>query len=349
MTANDSGNYTCQQMSTDENGNIKIITRRFHLKSIILPRIVQHSATTIKTKISKSVQLYCVIEAHPMDDYLPTIKWTKDGEVITQTKANGNVQAKSKRTEQVPVVVNRTNIEHISNVRVNVSLDIIDVFKKDNGTYACVVETLYNAHGDENNENLFKDHRKVFKAMTVLVLDVPQMSLDFVKAVGDRQIFVNWTVNDGNEPISKFYVQYMKEGMSTFTYYNHDIDGKNHSYVLGGFEPNTNYQLKIGAKNRIGMGPIYTYPQTVRTLDKDPVFIPQIGVKGNTHSTITIGWQPPPAHLLEYIHYYELVVEEAGENSKIIEEAIHPQNSRNLPYMFDNVSSFYLYILSERR
>lgn len=60
---------------------------------------------------------------------------------------------------------------------------------------------------------------------------------------------------------------------------------------------------------------------------------------GNTHTTITIGWQAPPSNLLDYIQYYELQVSESGENASIIEEAIHPQNNRNLPYMFDNVSS----------
>lgn len=339
VSANDTGNYSCKQMSTDENGNIKIITRRFQLNPIKLPRIVHHSPKIIRTKISQSVQLFCVIEAHPMDDFLSTIKWTKDGEIISNTKVNGKTQPKSKASDQLPAS-NRTRVEFISNARVNVSLDIIDVFKKDNGTYTCSVETLYNSHGDPANEELFKNHRKVSGVTSVLVLDVPQVSLDFVTAVGAKSIFVNWTANDGNEPIMKYFVQYMKEGSNTSTYYNHDIDGKNHSYVLDTFESNTSYQLKIAAKNKIGLGPTYSYPQWIRTLDKDPVFVPEIGVKGNTHSTITIGWQPPPADLLAFIHYYELIVEEAGENSTYKQQAIHPQNSRNLPYMFDEVSIF---------
>lgn len=335
VSANDTGNYSCQQMSTDEKGNINIITRHFQLNSIKLPGIVHHTPKVIKTKISQSVQLFCVFEAHPIGDFLPSIKWTKDGEPITNTKVNGNSQTKS--PNQLPAT-NRTHIEYITNVRVNISLDIIDVVKRDNGTYACSIETPYNSYGDKANEELLKNHRKVSGATSVLVLDKPQVSLDYVAAVGAKSIFVNWTVNDGNEPVTKYFVQYMKEGSNTSTYYNHDIDGKNHSYVLDTFEPNTNYQLKIAAKNKIGLGPTYTHPLWVRTLEKDPVFIPEIGVKGNTHTTITIGWQPPPAELLEYIHYYELIVEEAGENSTYKQQAIHPQNSRNLPYMFDDVS-----------
>lgn len=38
------------------------------------------------------------------------------------------------------------------------------------------------------------------------------------------------------------------------------------------------------------------------------------------------------------MHYYELVVEKSsGDTATHVEEAIHPQNSRNLPYMFDNL------------
>lgn len=52
---------------------------------------------------------------------------------------------------------------------------------------------------------------------------------------------------------------------------------------------------------------------------------------------MTIGWQPPPLEVLDYVHYYELVVEKSGDEPTHVEEAIHPQNSRNLPYMFDNL------------
>ena len=206
--------------------------------------------------------------------------------------------------------------------------------KKDNGSYSCSMISPF----IDDTDPYLREHARAHTEISLLVLDTPQVSLDFVKAVGANKIFVNWTVNDGNDPIKQYYVQYIKDGASTFTYYNHAIDGRNQSYVLDNFEPNTKYQLRILAQNSIGMGPQYTHQQWVKTLETDPVFVPEIGVKGNTHSTMTIGWQPPPPNLLEYVNYYELVVAEANENATIIEMAIHPQNSRNLPYMFDNVS-----------
>lgn len=295
----DSGNYSCHK--TEANAE----DQHFLVQSIIEPNITKHSPAKIKTRISTYVLLFCLFEAYPMENFKNSIKWFKIDDPQYQ-------------------LGNRTQVVVLNDTLVNSTLEIADVFKKDNGTYVCSMQSPYTGEIQQSESS-------------ILVLDVPQVSVDFVKAVGANKIFLNWTINDGNDPVQQYFVQHMKEGATTFTYYNHAIDGRNISYVLENFEPNTNYQIKITAKNAIGMGPAYTYPQRVKTLESDPVFIPQISVKGNTHSTITIGWSPPSTDILEFIHYYELVVAEAGDNSTIIEEAIHPQNSRNLPYMFDNL------------
>lgn len=333
VEVNDTGNYTCEQFGPVD-GNVRPIKKQFAVSAILLPKILSHSAERIETKISQSVLLYCVIEAHPISDFVKTIQWIKDdtnsGNAIYKRPSSNSQLSKDDQAS----IQNRTTIHHLKEPRVNVTLDLTNIFKKDNGSYSCAVDIPY----DQDDDKVFENHRRVSVVSSVFVLDTPQVSVDFVKAVGSRQIFLNWTVNDGNAPIKQYFVQYLKEGASTFTYSNHVIDGQNLSYVLKGFEPKTGYQLKITAKNSVGLGPTYTYPHLVRTLDFDPVFVPVIEFKGNTHSTITIGWHPPPAALLEFIHYYELVVAEKANDSKIIEEAIHPQNSRNLPYMFDNVS-----------
>lgn len=36
--------------------------------------------------------------------------------------------------------------------------------------------------------------------------DVPQVKIDVVKVVGARKIFVNWTINDGNEPVKEYFI-----------------------------------------------------------------------------------------------------------------------------------------------
>lgn len=295
----DSGNYTCHK--TEANAD----DQHFVVQSIIEPNITKHSEATTRTKISTYVLLFCLFEAYPMDNFKNSIKWVKLDDPQYQ-------------------LGNRTQVVVLNDTLVNSTLEISDIFKKDNGTYECSMESPYTGAIQKFQSSIF-------------VLDVPQVSVDFVKAVGANKIFLNWTINDGNDPVQQYFVQYMQEGASTFTYYNHIIDGRNISYVLENFEPNTTYQIKIVAKNGIGSGPAYTYPHKIKTLESDPVFIPKISVKGNTHSTITIGWSPPSPEILDFIHYYELVVAEAGDNSTIIEEAIHPQNSRNLPYMFDNL------------
>lgn len=329
----DAGNYTCEQLSSVD-AETKPIRRDFNLQTISLPHVVGQSPIQVRTKISQSVQLFCVIEAHPITDYLNVIKWIKDVNQLRLPKSKQPKQPEIQVKDDQTWMQNRTKIQQLDKRRLNITLDIVNVFKKDNGTYSCVVESPYDRSLVEELEN----NGRAQAATSVLVLDVPQVSIDFVKAVGANQIFLNWTINDGNSPIKQYFVQFMKEGATTFQYYNHAIDGRNHSYVLSNFEPDSNYKLKITANNQLGSGSPHTFPQWIRTLKKDPIFVPEIGVKGNTHSTITIGWQPPPSDLLEYIHYYELAVAESKDNGSIIEEAIHPQNSRNLPYMFDNVS-----------
>lgn len=271
MEIGDSGNYTCE-LAAGTNASNK--PKNFAILAVVLPRVTASSPSIIKTKISQTVQLYCTFEAHPLELFQPTIKWTKNGDTNHQSQ-----QGNSATNVDIILPANQTNITKIDDTHVNITLDIIDTFKKDNGTYICSMEGPQARDDDE----YFKSHRKSAKAISVLVLDTPQVSLDFVKSVGANKIFANWTVNDGNAPVKQYFVQFSREGETTFVYYDHVIDGKNQSYVLDNFKPNTVYRLKIAAQNSIGMGPTYTYPQPIRTLEKDPVFIPEIGVKGRIY------------------------------------------------------------------
>lgn len=307
----DTGNYTC---NADEQ------THNFFVQSIMPPVLIDHSSTVVRTKISKSVEFFCLFSVFPLERFNESIKWNKLDDL-------GSSSGKPFTSP----LLNRTTIRVINETTVNVTLDTSNVFKKDNGTYVCSVQSPFDDKIAEHETSL-------------LVLDVPQVSIDFVKAVGANKIFLNWTTNDGNDPVSKYTVQYMKEGATTLTYYHHPIGGNNSSYVLDGFEPATEYLIKIAAQNSEGIGPAYTHSHKIMTLAEDPVFIPEISVKGNTHSTITIGWAPPPSNLLEYIHCYELVVYKPGDNMSVFNEvAVHPQNSRNLPYMFDNLRTATMY------
>lgn len=143
--------------------------------------------------------------------------------------------------------------------------------------------------------------------------------------------------DNGNSPITSILPQYKHETDSNFQYISNRVQNNSTSAVIENLIPNTKYKLKISANNDIGTGPGTEWTPIVQTLSTDPVFIPVVEVKGNSHSTITIGWAPPPSELLDYIHYYE--VELYHNDTKTPEIAYHAQNSRNLPYMASDLKT----------
>ncbi|XP_041761127.1 tyrosine-protein phosphatase 69D isoform X1 [Anopheles merus] len=306
FTKSDEGNYTCYNL---ENG----LNVSYTVRTVILPKITQTSNEKIRTKTTSTQQLYCVIEAFPLSH---TIYWVKE-----DASGESSLRALANNSEQ----------RVIDERHVNATLTLRDLTKGHNGTYSCVV--LPSAQMQAANY-------EVKKSMALLILDVPQVTIDYAKAVGANKIYLNWTVNDGNDRIKNYIVRYLKTGDQTFTYYREKIGGNNSFYVLDGFEPGTDYKISLGASNGQGDSKHHEYSETIRTLDTDPSFTPEVEVKGSSHSTITIGWAPPPANLTDYIQYYELVVSHAGVNDSVMKkEAFHPQNSRNLPYMFDNLAT----------
>lgn len=309
---------------------------------------MSHSAELIKIK-NGTVVLFCVMEAYPMNIFKHSIKWEKETVDTVDNKDSTDA------SQINAVIANHTKIVQLNETRVNVTITFDDIGKKHNGTYTCKVN---------QPSFLEEDIGKVQAKSSILVLGVPLAMISYVKAVGATKIFMNWTINDGNDPIDLFYIQFQKENQSTFNYYYDRISGKNTSYVLEKFEPSTKYHFKLQAQNSQvifalkcsnnfinnitlkGFGPLTT-SDYVTTLAKDPVFVPKIEVKGNSHSTITIGWTPPSPDLLDYIHYYELICT-ADNNNTLVVTTIHPQNSRNLPYMFDNLKTATEYLFQVR-
>lgn len=132
-------------------------------------------------------------------------------------------------------------------------LEFKSLARKDNGTYVCQAS----------------DYNGIVSAMTHLfVIDVPKVSIDFMKAVGAGNIYLNWTVNDGNEPIKKYFIQHMKNGTDQRQYYAEQIGGGNSSYVLKGFESGTAYQFGISATNAVGTSYMQLDPRWITTLEK---------------------------------------------------------------------------------
>ncbi|XP_005189076.1 tyrosine-protein phosphatase 69D isoform X2 [Musca domestica] len=297
----DEGIYTCESMETG-------LLSKIYIQPYLNTKIVTPNGQKVKQKIGNPVKLYCEIEIYPQNHTLKKqLKWLKDENAFSFLDQS-------------------SSIDHVNETYVNFTLELTEVYKKENGSYSCVI---YGLNGDEVTRN----------NIALLVMDVPKVSIDYVKAVGASKIYLNWTLNDGNDPVQKYFIQFLQEGNPDLTYYKDVIGGGNTSYVLENFLPNTSYVLRMSAKNSIGSGAPFQYPMPVQTLEKDPIFIPKVKTTGSTASTITIGWDPPPIDLIPYVQYYELVVAEAGETPKIIEETVYQQNSRNLPYMFDNLKT----------
>jgi hypothetical protein len=56
----------------------------------------------------------------------------------------------------------------------------------------------------------------------------------------------------------------------------------------------TTYLIKLAAKNEFGMGEFDLYHSEVQTLKFDPTYVPDVGVKGITWNSISLGWDSPP-------------------------------------------------------
>lgn len=234
------------------------------------------------------------------------------------------------------IIANKTKISS-NNTHIVVSVTLDEATKKHNGTYICsLIQPSF----------LDKDIGTVQKKTSIIIQSTPSVMLALVKPIGKDRLFMNWTVpDDGNDEINKFIVQYKEDTKNDFHYAMEKLSGSNRSMILHGLHGQTKYQVKITAINSIGPGP-QDLSKIVETLNFNPSFTPVVEVKGNSHSTITIGWQPPANNLIDYIHFYEVIVLQ-GLN-ETVEEAIHPQNSRNLPYMAINLKTATEYFFKVR-
>lgn len=227
------------------------------------------------------------------------IIWYKNGEII-----NENIL-----------------ITDVNQTMKNTTLVLENVKKKDNGTYTC---TAINSISNNSQD------------IKILILEAPQVSINVAKAIGRSKIYINWTVNDGNEPESlRYRIQYKTPSDSNWIFYSHEIEGRNRSYVLKEMKNDTEYIVRMTAINAEGESK-YAVSDTVKTLSNDPVFIAEVKINGFTVSSITISWTEPPSDLAEYIHYYQLIAKANKSNETL--EAISHASKENL-YMFSPLNA----------
>ncbi|XP_074107914.1 protein tyrosine phosphatase 69D isoform X2 [Cotesia typhae] len=213
---------------------------------------------------------------------------------------------KGNNSESIEDLREQTHVIKVNETYYVSMLNFTRVYRNDNGTYSCLSHDF---------NNLIVGLRNLF------VVDVPQVNIDFIKAVGADKIYLNWTVNDGNKPILHYNVKFRKNGTSDIVYYRERIGGIHKSYVLKGFEKATAYQISIEATNEIGDSQVYTDQRLITTLNEDPVFVPTGIVKGITGSSITLGWTLPPPALKEHVHYYNLMIIHGNEKKEAVHHA----------------------------
>ncbi|EDW40363.1 GL25206 [Drosophila persimilis] len=239
VNISDAGNYTCKHAATNE-------STEFNVQTYLPSKIVESTADKIRRKIGQDVVLFCLVEVYPQNATIhKNLKWLKDGSAF-------------------PFMDTFSSTAKLNETHLNFTLEFTEVYKKENGTYKCVVYDSAGTEGTSKEINLF-------------VMEVPQVSIEFAKAVGASKIFLNWTVNDGNDPVQKYFISFSQQGTPTYTYYKDIINGNNTSYILESFLPNTTYSLRILGKNSIGDGAPNQYPVGITTLSFDPIFIHQGG------------------------------------------------------------------------
>lgn len=171
---------------------------------------------------------------HIYGDPLQNFSWTKGND-----------------SENEGFLKEHTTVKKVNETYVQLNLNFRSVTRKDNGTYIC----------------LARDYSTRLSAQVHLfVIEVPQVSIDFMKAVGAGSIFLNWTVNDGNEPIERYFIQNLKKGTDQWQYNMEKIGGGITSYVLTGLEKETPYKIKISATNAVGSSHIQTAQEWITTL-----------------------------------------------------------------------------------
>lgn len=232
VEAKDAGNYSCLDLADDTERVV------YSLEPIIEPKLLKSSHSPIRVGLDKTATLFCYIEVFPLPSAEELLQ------EMLYFRRDDDLDVSSLR--------NATKVTLVNQSHVNVTLTVPHAQKRDNGTYLCVATSPLATKPDLSQE------------VTLLVLDVPQVRIDLVRAVGMDKIFLNWTVNDGNANVTHYRFQYLAEGDSTFTYYNSKIPGNATSLVLQGFRKSTNYQLKMQAINAVGDSRPYQHPDFVR-------------------------------------------------------------------------------------
>lgn len=187
---------------------------------------------SVRVKAGEAVNLTCDVYGDPLTDF----SWSKSND-----------------SDNPDRLKNLTSWTQVNETHVKLQLAIKSASRKDNGTYACQARDYYGPVSTDRH---------------LFVVDVPLINIDFLKTVGAGSIFLNWTVNNGNEPIQTYFLRYMKNGTDSWKYHSEVINGGNSSFVLTGLDKGAAYQISITAKNKVGKSHAVIDPRWITTLEK---------------------------------------------------------------------------------
>ncbi|XP_026317118.1 tyrosine-protein phosphatase 69D-like isoform X2 [Hyposmocoma kahamanoa] len=218
-------------------------------------------------------------------------------------------------------VINETHIQSI--------LAINKVVPHQNGTYECKLNDTVSG--------------VVIGKVDLIVYGDPKILIDSVIGINRTELYFNWTVDPFNSEIDKYEVSFATppEG---FVYFFTRPEKNATSFVLTNLKPSTEYTVKVTVHTKHGSAT--SKVKSGKTLDVEPNFVPVIDIKGFSATSVTIDWASPPEDIANLIHYY--LLEAKKKDGGTPRKAYHSRDSRNLPYMFDNLEPHSTYIFKVR-
>ncbi|KAL4712464.1 hypothetical protein ACJJTC_007480 [Scirpophaga incertulas] len=303
VTNADAGEYTCVGKLGETIKN-KSVTLDLSFPGKLVNKTT--GPLKLNVTIDKHVKLYCLFEVYNK----PTVvKWYQ----------NGSTSEPELRTAE-PVGLKQIN--SIYDLKINAN---------DSGIYVCeIVDSVTD--------------QVVQGEIEVIVYAPPQIVSFNVIPINTTQLYINWTVEAYNSPIEKYNLLLREIPNTDYKmYYLEKISPQNKSFVINGLKKSTEYQLKLEVQTANWTQPgKWLDKNIVQTLDKEPIFVPNISINGFSATSVTIGWPPPPKDIADLIHYYKLNATKMNEDAPNI--AVHYRDGKNLPYMFGNLEPHSTYV-----
>ena len=239
--------------------------------------------------VTSSLEISCQFEGRP----LPAITWLKAGSVISEDPNKYEITVDNESDKKVRSLLKILNLEH-----------------SDNGTYLC--------HG----KNAHNSDTAIVEA---LVLDVPEVKVEHIVAVSSSKLYINWTVTDWNSPVTGYILSFREGDTNQWKYHiDTQIDSYSTSYLMADLKKDKEYSIKMAAKNEVGTGKFNEYHEPVKTLDFDPVFIPDVSIKGITKNSISVGWNDPPEKFRDFIHFYRVSKDDGRQITQFLHTLPYP-------------------------